>query len=588
MTLDSEPRLSVSNASVLSASNLLIQDNQIGELTERSLTTPTGWWWLTGVSEAAIDAKVAEGFRIIDLDIESTSPYRFTAAFVKNDGAHRKTWWWYYGKTSQQVKDLIREKKGRIINLKINFVEGEKRYAFVMVSNTGADAKSWWYYSQLSFESLGEKLAGNRRLIDLDTYKHNGKQFFSAVMIPNQGVDQKTWWYYSGLTAAEIAQKLKAHKARLTLLALRSQSSSGNTYIALMEKRQGESWWWYYGQTMDQVNQRTAQNGARLISVEPYFENRQKRFNVVLLNNSDTVTNRMRRYLQDSRKGGTYGLYLKQVDGPVLASLQSDLAFYPASTIKVLEHVHGMLRVDSGLDDLETTQVTKYPAAGDSCSNTHTGQSSVTETLRQALKNMMEDSDNQSTNALQEHFGSGNAAAGRNAVNATVHNRLHLSHATAINHKLGCGGPSNNPANSLTLTDLGKLYEAVANGLFRREGSRDDFYALMLNGLGAVATVVDEVATSLNIGSRAAEDFKDQIRTAAKAGSFTTGSGEKYNSIGGWISLPVKQNSSVANREYVFGLFIDAADSIEAGFSIWDARAELLRDEIRAALATFG
>ncbi len=588
MNLQPDQRISILNTPLVDASELQVQTFRNGDLPGKASTVPTGWWWLTGVSEAAIDERVAQGFRIIHLEVEDTSPYRFTAAFVKNEGIYRKTWWWYYGKTSQQVKDLIEEKKGRITNLKINFVNGTKRYAFVMISNTGADASAWWYYSQLSFAALGEKLGQTRCLIALDTYVVNGERYFSAVMVPNQGEGQKAWWYYSGLTSTELAQKLRENQARLTSLSLRSQSSSGNTYIALMEKQQGESWWWYYGQTMDQVNQRTAQNGARLISVEPYLENRQKRFNIVLINNSDTVTNRMRQYLQDSRKGGTYGLYLKRVGGPVLASLQSDLAFYPASTIKVLEHVHGMLRVDGGLDNLETTQITKYPAAADSCSNNHTGQSSVTETLRQALKNMMEDSDNLSTNALQEYFGSGNAAAGRNAVNATARNRLQLSNATAINHKFGCGGPSNDPANTLTLTDLGKLYEAVASGLFQREDSRDDFYSLMLNGLGAIATVVDEVATSLNISSSLAEDFKDRISTAAKAGSFTTGSGEKYNSIGGWISLPVRQNGSVANQEYVFGLFIDAADSINDGFSIWDARAELLRDEIRGALATFG
>ncbi len=586
MALSFERQQLTSNSTDLDPSQVQLRSDQVGELTERSLTTPTDWWWLTGVSEATIKEKIAEGFRIIDLNVESTSPYRFTVAFVKNEGIHQKTWWWHYGKTSQQVKDLINEKNGRIINLKINHVDGEKRYAFVMVSNTGADAKTWWYYSQLKFEEVDEKLGNDRRLIDLDTYVVNGDRFFSAVMIPNNGVDQKAWWYYSNLTSSEIAQKLSENKARLTLLGLRSQSSSSKTYLALMEKRQSESWWWYFGQTMDQVNQRAAQHGARIISVDPYTENGGKRFNVVLLNNSNELTSRLRRFLADSQDGGAYGLYLKQVGGSVLASLQSQHPFYPASTIKVLEHVHAMLRVDRGFENLDTTQVTKYPDASDSCSSNHSGQTSTTEKLRQALKNMMENSDNQSTNALQEYFGNGNAVAGLNAMNTTARNTLGLTNATAINHKFGCGGPSNNPANSLTLRDLGKLYEEVASGLFRSEANRETFYDLMLTSLGAISTVVDEEASGLNLAQSTLADFKSRIRTAAKAGSFST-NGTKYSSIGGWVALPVKRNNVILRQEYVFGLFIDAADQIDESFSIWDARAELLRDEIRFALASF-
>jgi hypothetical protein len=586
MSLHSERQQLPSNFTDPDPSQVQFQSNQAGELTERSLTTPTGWWWLTGASEATIKEKIDEGFRIIDLNVESTSPYRFTVVFVKNEGIHQKTWWWYYGKTSQQVKDLIDEKQGRIINLKINFIDGEKRYTFVMVSNTGADAKTWWYYSQLKFEEVGEKLSNNRRLVDLDSYVVNGDRFFSAVMIPNNGVDQKAWWYYSNLTSSEIAQKLGENKARLTLFGLQSQSSSSKTYLALMEKLQGESWWWYFGQTMDRVNQQTAQHGARIISVDPYTENGRKWFNVVLLNNSNELTSRLRRSLADSQDGGAYGLYLKQVGGPVLASLQSERPFYPASTIKVLEHVHAMLRVDRGSENLDTTRVTKYPDASDSCSSNHNGQPSTTETLRQALRNMMENSDNQSTNALQEYFGNGNAVAGRNAMNTTAWNTLGLTKATAINHKFGCGGPNNNPANSLTLSDLGKLYEEVASGLFRLEANRNTFYDLMLTGLGEIDTVVDEEASSLNLAQSALADFKNRIRTAAKAGSFST-SGAKYSSIGGWVALPVKRNNTIVRQEYVFGLFIDAADSIDENFSIWDARAELLRDQIRFALASF-
>jgi hypothetical protein len=301
-----------------------------------------------------------------------------------------------------------------------------------------------------------------------------------------------------------------------------------------------------------------------------------------MLRNTNALTERMRRYLEASRTGGAYGLRLERVAGETLASLQADRSFYPASTVKTLVHAHAMQAVDAGNADLLTSQAIKYPNASNSCSDTHVGHASVVETLDQALRNMMEQSDNQSTNALQELFGGGSAVWGRFFINLTVHGSLGMSNATQLAHKLGCGGPSNDPANSLTLRDLLQLYDHVATDFFADPVNRDRFYDRMRNVRDAIDTVIDEEAAALGVSAAVATQFKTGTRTAAKAGSFTTGAGIDYLSVGGWIRLPF----AAGPREYSFGLFIDEASSIAAGFSIWDARAELLRDEIRAGLAS--
>lgn len=556
----------------------------VAELADRRLMNPTGWYWVTGVSASQLAAKVDEGYRIFDIEVESTDPYRFSAAMVANQGVHQQTWWWYYGKTATEIQSLISANDARIIDLEIDFVGGNKRYAAVMVSNTGSEARSWWYYSQLTFDQVGDELGEKgARLIDLDSYVLGGVRYYAAVMIPNQGVDAVDWWYYSGLTASEVSAKLSEKDARITDIEVRSVGSNGPLFAVLMERSAGHTWWWYHGKTMSEVNELTSQNGARIIDIEPYDTSAGKRFAVVMLRNTNDLTNRMRYYLKTGNTGGAYGLRLKRVGGPVLASLQADRPFYPASTAKTLVHAHAMRMVDGGMD-LFGTQTTKYTNVSESCANNHAGHvSGVSETLDVALRKMMEQSDNQSTNALQELFGNGSAAWGRIVINATAHGVLDMSSDTTLAHKLGCGGPSNSPANSLTLVDLGSLYEHVATDFFTDPATRDLFYERMLNGRGAIDTVIDEEAAELGVSASVVSSFKSNIRTAAKAGSFTTGAGVDYLSIGGWIRLPTFRGP----RELTFGLFIDAADSITPGFNIWDARAELLRDEIRSALSTY-
>ncbi|NEO61976.1 MAG: hypothetical protein F6J98_16650 [Moorea sp. SIO4G2] len=251
-------------------------------LTETSDTTPTQFWWLQGVSVNQIKAKLKEGYRIIDLEVESTSPYRFSAAMVKNQGAYAKKWWWYYGITSETLKEKLSQNRARIIDLQVYRVNGKKRYAVVLVSNTASDAKAWWYYTDLSFNDIMAKAKDNQaRIVDLDTYVVGGKRLFSAVMIKNTGADRKAWWVYSNKSPSFISSKLKENKARLIDIERRGN----NTFTVVMERSQGQRWWWYYGKTAAQVNQLWQQNGARIFDVEPYTVNGNKRFAVLMLDN---------------------------------------------------------------------------------------------------------------------------------------------------------------------------------------------------------------------------------------------------------------------------------------------------------------
>ena len=45
----------------------------LAAIDDRELAAPTGWAWYYGQTEAQVDALVANGLRIVDLDVESTA-----------------------------------------------------------------------------------------------------------------------------------------------------------------------------------------------------------------------------------------------------------------------------------------------------------------------------------------------------------------------------------------------------------------------------------------------------------------------------------------------------------------------------------
>jgi hypothetical protein len=552
----------------------------VPDISERRIMTPTGWYWLTGVSAEQLDAKVADGFRVFDLEVDQTSPPLHRARGQLGRARGRLV------VVLQQDRRpaLVAPHPARRLHQGPRGPLQQRRKALQRRAGAKARRQGVVVYSQLRFDEIADKLRDHdARLIDLDAYEHAGERWFSVVMVRNAGADATPWWYYSNLAATEIKAKLQEHSARITDIELRSHGASGPTFTVILEPDAGTTWWWYYGATRTEIDEYAAQHGARVIDAERYrAPDGSTRFAAVLLRNTNALTERMRRLLAAARSGGAFGLRLKEVGGPVLASLQSDRPFYPASSIKVVQHVHAMRRVDAGAITL-ASPVTKYEDPAECCGVTHAGHTPSIETLGQALRSMMEQSDNQSTNAIQERFGAGSAALGRAAMNQTSAS-LGFSPQTVLHHKFGCGGPANDPANSATLSDLTRLYESTATGALSA-GAREDFDELMLNGTAYLDSVINQEAAAVGVSAATRDAFKARVASTAKGGSWTTGAGVSYRSLAGKVVLPL--HPLRVTRTYVFGVFIDGADQLNSDFGLWDTGAELLRDAIRAALESY-
>ena len=288
---------------------------------------------------------------------------------------------------------------------------------------------------------------------------------------------------------------------------------------------------------------------------------------------------------------GTFGYYLKRVDGTVMESYNPTFAFYPASTIKVVQHLHAMRAVDAGTVTLGGANLNVCSGGVNCTDNANTaalcGGSMVVETLQTALTNMMRPSSNQSTNAIQELFGNGTPSAGRAAMNQTAWTTVGMSNSTALQHKFGCGNVANNPYNTLTLADAGLLYEQVmTDDAVLPEPERTTFVQIMLNETNdnslvtAINAIVDQEAALIEMPPADIQAFKNGIQFAHKAGNI----GTAYESDAGWVSLPV--NGGADARQYVFGHFADAA-TVNTLPSIDARTAELLRTAIRESLPLY-
>lgn len=542
---------------------------------DRDRQTPTGTFWAPSQSAAEVAALINAGWRLTDLEIESTSPWSFTVTAVPNDGAYAKAWWYTYGVTYTQLVNTINANNARLIDVETYVDNGTTRYAAIMISNTGADAKAWWWYTnQTSAQVTTNVNSNNARLTSLDRYTTGAGDRFTTVMISNTGSDARSWSYYYGISAATLASTVNSTGFRIYGL----ERNGSDNYDVILMQNTGFGWWWAHDLTSSALTEMLQQNIGRIIDVERHFTLAGTRYNVVMVDNANTLEKAVRQEFFGAASGGLgdYGFFLKEINGPILAAMRPDTVFEPASTMKTLYHVHAMKRVANGTVSLSTL-INKPSVCGVAGSN---------QTLSEILRTMMENSDNMSTLAVSNYFGLSNIDA-----TATV---LGMP-STDINFTIGCEGPDNE--NQLTLRDLAQLHEQVANGYLGSQ--RDNFYELMAGSLSFptwgtenLEVRIDAYAFTLGMPLEIRNAFKDELRIAYKPGGigWNTGSQHYYYAEGGWMRVPFKSTTGVLQlREYTFGVFnYDFATQEASGRNgMCDAELELVWDRIKAAMDTW-
>ena len=563
---------------------------------ERHSTVQTGWHWWHGLSAAQVEEKYTnDGDRIIDVEVQSTSPMRFAVATVRNKGVYARSWYWYYDLTATQLQAKVAEKKARLIDLEPYESGGQRRFAAVMVVNSGDAAKNWHWYHGVSIATLKDRLdEHDSRLIDLDSYSSGGETRYAAIMIRNSGVDKKRWWWWYNVPLSQVQASAKTNNARTFSLDRRPDGR----YNALQVERGNEFSAYEVNMDARRVGDFVSQNGGRIVHLDAYASGAQARFTAVVNDNVDSFNARVRAEARKAPKlrSARFGAWVKQVGGPVSVYIGGDRVFEPASVMKIVHHLYLHTRLEgSPPEDLNTT--VEFPTCPMSlqmglCANPNLSVKDVcptgsgvtatgSTTLDAADRQMMAISDNRTTRSIELRYG----RAALNLFASSIGAK-----STKINHDIGCFGPT---LNDSTLADLSVMIEGAQDGtLLKIEAVRNRFFDTMtqITSFGdPFKPLVTEEAVAAGKPS-VVKEFMKHIVNRAKGGGYA--SGTRVVEAGfGRILFPIKStNGSIQHRAFTYGNFYNCEDcsgdtATNAAFR--ELTIEKFRAAIRSVLATW-
>ncbi len=552
---------------------------------QTDLVTPTGWWWMTDTTVQAVEDKVAEGFRIVDIEVESVSPFRLSAAFVRNSGPYQKNWWWLTAAQPAGLDNFLGQNNARLIDVEpYQTPTGEVRYAVVMIPNAGSDyyVEHGWLRAYTSSD-LHNWVTDNpdKRIIDLQLMGTSGIQTYAAIWVNNTGARYTDWWWLAGVPASTLASELTQNQARLIDLEL---NGSPDRVSAVMLPRDGNGFYWLRGLRFEEVDHVAQGYATRIIDLERYeTSSGEYRFAVVLRRNDNELTVQtayeMRQHLTPE---AINGFLLREIgEGSfVRAGVQEDRVFEPASLLKTIYHFTAMRTISIGADSLNS-QVIEETGLQGSCPD---GTGPVSRPLETVLRTMMEASSNTAAAAVVSRYGPlmiESVAGAFGAVNV------------GVNHTIGCGcTPS---PNEVTLTDLANVHDAVADGVLGE--FEEDFYRLMPNvdefGMGGQSTssllATSLAASSLSAAERSA--FLELAYYAHKPGGYNCASPndpDYFRCRGAYVRLPFRSECGVELREFFIGAWVEEVDSIALAEEAAGAgMVSLFEDVLQKALSTW-
>ncbi len=557
---------------------------------ERVMSTPTGWLWYYGMTPAQLSAVVSGGkYRIVDLQVESATTVGpvFTVALVANTGDYAKGWWYYYGQSIAQVSAALSANNARLISIAPYVVNGVTYFASAMVTNTGADAKGWYWWVGTAAQIQADLAAHSTvRLVDLEPYASGSGTLYAAIAISNTGADGDSWWWYLGDSLSGLLNQVTTNKAQLLTF---NSEPGATTFDAVMQGGSTAPWWFYSGINASTLGALATENGARLTEVRSNLSGGNRTFNSIMIDNSTACTTRIIG-IQHANGTGWNGDYLKEISGskvtdaPVPCASADARPFEPASAIKVVIGTYAMHLVQN--NQAKLTDIVPVLDPNNFCSFSQIG----TETLGNAITQMLENSDNARTDMLLQRYGLATVTAYAHSIGMPN---------TAFNGYIDCGPTF---TNTLTLDDAATIYTGLANHtvlykanvtkLFSMMAGRNYDFAGMWNDLQPIITA--EAPKSLPAAKLAS--FIAGIQLTYKSGGYTWPGGipdvngqTQYGSEGidGYVSLPVCSGATQKARQYVFGFFHEstASDADQTPvFNAMGAGAELLREQVKAAL----
>ncbi|MFN9992391.1 MAG: serine hydrolase, partial [Phycisphaerales bacterium] len=544
-----------------------------------SVTTPVGYYVLLGASDAEINTIRATGYRIIDIDRIASGQY--DCVLVQNTGDYyNANATWYPSITASSLSAALGS-TSRLIDLQAYDSAGTTMFTAVTVGNTGDDAvPGWgWLYSQTSTGAIDSWMSSNSlRPINLQRYTIGGVSRYLGVAISNTGAAAATNIFDWDVALSDVA----APDGFFSDVELHSQGNlfSSPTFNVIRVNKPIRSWSYRSALNASEILTEAAEGPWRPIDVERYTDQfGATKFFCVYVDNSNPIEYRIRQMIRNS-SNGDIGLFLKEVGGPTLAQVNADFKAEPASTMKIVHAARAVQRCAQGLDSLDNFILNDDTQNPDECPN-GTSALPLLESVRSVVTRMMRRSDNNATLEIAQRCG------GNSALNSWT-DSIGLPDINN-NHTLGC--LCGNTPNEITARQICSLYEKIANNTLFSEQWEQELFSMMLNreddGLANFNSIISQESSGLGLTSEEIYEFIQHFFWAYKAGSYGC-SPNQWRSQAGYVRIPFKNSqNTVYFREYTGCTFTDAG-TMSTETIVYSAWWELFREQIRAALETWG
>ncbi len=546
---------------------------------DRIDATPTGWWYITGGTSATLDERTAAGFRPFAVEYNAANDY--SALYVHNSGAYQAGGGdIVFSSTAGNIRTNAINSGKRVLDLTPETLGTQ--HSAIVVNNSGSTAATDWDMATgLTAAQLGAwPAAEGLRPIDVEQYGTLSGTRYSIVGVANTGSNfQAGWWWYFGVNESQLRLALVDNDARL--IDIDVVSSNPLLFNCIMVSEDNGGFWLRTNVAESEIEGHIAQHGARISCMQRYTDaGGNPKYVLGLIDNANDQTRRVRDYLNNITDA-PHGFRVQRVGGNVLAALYDQFPFEPASTIKILHGAYAMDRIAGGLDSLDNQIFIRDTCNNDECPSTSTPCSPAFEPLSEAIRQMLEESDNNRTMEIELRYGRTNLNNFADFYGLT---------RTQINHTLGCGLPPN----TLSCEDACNFYEMIADGTFFDETSRDALFGLMVDATaaqtGSFTQIINEEAVGLGLTTSELADFRQRARWAGKGGSYSSGDGHRWLSEAVWVSLPHRVvflgTYQHVEREYTVTAFVHNTLDIQAGM-VYDIKFEGLREQIREALQTW-
>ena len=546
----------------------------------------TNWYYLPNTPTSNLEEVMDDGYRPIDLEIRNSNPWRFDCALVANTGNYQTGWWWYTTESEASLRKRLAKNNARLIDIEPHLDDQNNLwYAALAKPNTGSDAVLDTNWATELTESQVDAWSTNnptRRIHDIQPYQNeNGNTRYAITWIGNTGSQFSETLVLTNDTWATLNSSVTNGDLRIVDI---ERHENGRWSAVLVPNMPGQAWWWFTNQDPADALDIAGNLGARIVDIERYESNGEDRIALLLRRNMTDVALNANLILRDTYDINTdSGLLLKRLGSTNHAWINGTRQFEPASLIKTFHHYHSIRQCALGLDDLDESFFFPLSQNNDGNSCPDPSDPIVLARLDQALRDMMEDSNNSATEAIRNRYGTSSIIT--SALQAG-------SEDTELNHIIGCFC-ANSTWNRTTLVDVANLHNRVRLGSV---GSfRDEFYDLMANNwLNLNSKINQELATSsLSKGDRSI--FRSLVFSAGKAGSYDCSGGLNngaYRAHGVYFSLPFLSDCEVNSREYFAGCWINSDipeqnNQDVSGNNVRNTIDLLYRERIRAAIASW-